>query len=229
MLIILRDYFLFFAIYSFGGWVVEILNFMIFKKKFVNRGFLIGPYLPIYGFGSIFIITFLQKYQYELITLFCMSMFICAVLEYFASFVMEKLFRARWWDYSDKRFNINGRICLETLCLFGIGGCFEVYFLHPIITSVLGLFSNYILSALAIVLFVIMLIDFLVSFKIIFNFRSFASNLKKDSSVEINKIVKKIISSKSVLGKRLINAFPNLQTNLKKVSTRRIKFHKKRK
>lgn len=223
MWVVLRDSFLLFMIYSFIGWIIEMVNFLIESKKIVNRGFLIGPYLPIYGFGSLLMSMFLQKYSTDLITLFCMCTIVCCILEYFTSYIMEKLFHARWWDYSRKKFNINGRICLETAVLFGIGGCLIICVANPIIISLLSMIPSTVLNVLAIILFVIIFVDFLVSFKVIFTFRSFTNNVRKDSTSEINKLVKKMISSKSILGKRLMQAFPDFKLSIKELKNKKLK------
>lgn len=98
-----EPYFLLFIIYSMIGWTIEVLLQFIEKKRLINRGFLIGPYCPIYGFGAVVMTLILDKYQDNLIILFGMSMLICTVLEYLTSYIMEKLFKARWWDYSQKK------------------------------------------------------------------------------------------------------------------------------
>lgn len=223
MIEIIRNYFLLFIIYSFIGWIVELINVFIIEHKIVDRGFLIGPYLPIYGFGALFIITFLSKYKSDLITLFCMSTIICATLEYITSFIMEKLFHARWWDYSSNKFNINGRICLETASLFGIGGCIIIYIIQPVLDSIILFFNPLFLNIVAIVLAVIFVADLLVSFKIIYSFKTITNDVRKDSSSEINKMVKKVLSSKSIFTKRLILAFPNVQALTKNFTKKRKK------
>mgnify|MGYP004517235069 FL=1 len=223
MIEIIRNYFLLFIIYSFIGWIVELINVFIIEHKIVDRGFLIGPYLPIYGFGALFIITFLSKYKSDLITLFCMSTIICATLEYITSFIMEKLFHARWWDYSSNKFNINGRICLETASLFGIGGCIIIYIIQPVLDSIILFFNPLFLNIVAIVLAVIFVADLLVSFKIIYSFKTITNDVRKDSSSEINKMVKKVLSSRSIFTKRLILAFPNVQALTKNFTKKRKK------
>ena len=119
-----------FLIYSFIGWIVEVSAFLIQDHKFVNRGFFIGPVVPIYGTGGILITLLLTKYQSDPVTLFCMAVVVCSILEYFTSYVMEKLFKTRWWDYSNKKFNINGRICLTNLLFFGLMGLVMVYLVN---------------------------------------------------------------------------------------------------
>ena len=121
-------YFILFMFYSFIGWIIEIINEIITEKRYVNRGFLVGPYCPIYGFGTIFMITLLTRYLDDFIVLFIMSVVICSLLEYFTSYIMEKMFKARWWDYSDKKFHINGRICLSNCIAFGVLGLLIVKF-----------------------------------------------------------------------------------------------------
>ena len=222
MIEIIRNYFLLFIIYSFIGWIVELINVFIIEHKIVDRGFLIGPYLPIYGFGALFIIAFLSKYKSDLITLFCMSTIICATLEYITSFIMEKLFHARWWDYSSNKFNINGRICLETASLFGIGGCIIIYIIQPILDSIILFFNPLFLNIAAIVLAIIFVADLLVSFKIIYSFKTITNDVRKDSSNEINKMVKKVLSSRSIFTKRLILAFPNVQALTKNFTKKKV-------
>ena len=100
MLMEIEKYVLLFFIYSFAGWLMETVQISIRQKKFVNRGFLIGPYCPIYGCGVILITLLLQKYAGDIPLTFILSILICGTLEYMTSYVMEKIFKARWWDYS---------------------------------------------------------------------------------------------------------------------------------
>lgn len=207
------EIFLMFIIYSLLGWIIEVANFLIVQKKFINRGFLIGPYCPIYGLGGVLITLFLSQYKNNVITLFVMAMFICALLEYLTSFLMEKLFNARWWDYTNKKFNINGRICLETLSAFGLLGCVVIYLLNPIIYTLFNCLTPVPLKIVSIILFIIFTIDTLISFKIISNFKSTTSQFRnKDNTEEITKKVKEVLYKKSPFTKRLIQAFPNLKT-----------------
>ena len=132
MLYTISFWFVLFMLYSFIGYVAEIIAVSIIQKRVVlNRGFLIGPYLPIYGVGCMIMVLFLRRYENDLLALFIMSAFYCSVLEYFTSLIMEKIFKLRWWDYSNNKFNINGRICLKNAVLFGIGGIIVVKVLHP--------------------------------------------------------------------------------------------------
>ena len=95
---IIKIYFLLFLIYSFFGWCMEVCVSLIERKKFVNRGFLLGPYCPIYSSGAILISILLNKFINTPIILFAMAILVCGILEYLTSFFMEKIFRLRWWD-----------------------------------------------------------------------------------------------------------------------------------
>ena len=136
------EYFLSFMLYSFIGWGIEVLLTYSRNKKFVNRGFLLGPYCPIYGCGCLLIIFLLKRYTDNMLVLFILAMVICMVLEYLTSFCMEIIFKARWWDYSDRKYNINGRVCLEYAIFFGIGGTLIMYIVHPFVLGIVNKFSN---------------------------------------------------------------------------------------
>lgn len=205
-------YFLLFIIYSFIGWLLEVITEYIHKKRFVNRGFLIGPYCPIYGFAALSMIILLRRYLKDPVALFIMAIVICSIMEYFTSYVMEKLFHAKWWDYSNNKFNINGRICLETMIPFGIGGLLLMYFINPFIVNCLNMLPLLILKIVAIVIFIIFLLDNIVSFKVIAGLKNYRFTDVKDSTAEITKIVKdKILKSEHAFTKRLIKAFPNIK------------------
>ena len=113
--------FLWFLFYSFCGWVYESILVSILERRPVNRGFLNGPLCPIYGVGAVGAVVVLGQVHNPLVV-FLLSMVGASILEYVTSWVMEALFHARWWDYSDYKFNLNGRICLLGAFVFGVGG-----------------------------------------------------------------------------------------------------------
>lgn len=204
---IVCKYFLLFLFYSFLGWILEMVVCSIADKKVVNRGFLIGPYCPIYGSGCLLIISLLHKYQDDPFTLFIMAVIVCSLLEYFTSYIMEKLFKARWWDYSDRRFNINGRICLDNLVLFGILGLLIFYVANPFFGGLIDRFNDTVLMVVAIVLFVVFIVDGIISLKVISGFKNVAKSIHKDSTDEITSKVRELLLEKNWLYKRLIKAF----------------------
>lgn len=202
-------YFLLFIIYSFIGWLIEVIGKLFEKHKFINRGFLVGPICPIYGHGCIVMILTLSKYKDNPLTLFINAIFICSLLEYFTSYFMEKIFKARWWDYSTKRFNLNGRICAETMIPFGILGTLVICVINPIFEYILNMFNFETIKITAIVIFIIYLVDNIVSLTIMFGFKGTLKTVEKDGTEEITKKVKDILINKNVLYKRLVEAFPN--------------------
>lgn len=203
-------YFFIFIIYTFLGWVLEVAFIFIKTKRFVNRGFLIGPACPIYGFGALIMMFYLTQYKDEPFTVFIMGAFICSTLEYITSYIMEKIFKARWWDYSDKKFNVNGRICLTYAFLFGLCGVIMICFTNPIIIYLLNLIPENIMMIISSSFLIIFITDVLVSFNIISKFKTTALNIAKDSTEEINKKVIETIKNK-VLQKRIVKAFPSLK------------------
>ena len=206
-MILFSKYFLLFMIYSFFGWIMEMIVCSIYDKKVVNRGFLIGPYCPIYGCGCILIISLLFKYKNDPFTLIVMAMLVCGLLEYFTSYIMEKLFKARWWDYSDKRFNINGRICLETLIAFGALALLLTYVVNPFFVGIIDKLNSILLIVISSVLLVIFITDMCISLKVISGFKNVAKSINKDNTEEITKKVKEMLLKRNWLYKRLIKAF----------------------
>ena len=193
------------------GWLLEVVWTFITDKKLVNRGFLIGPYCPIYGTGCILMILLLQKYSDDILVLFIMSMLICSILEYATSYFMEKIFKARWWDYSNRKFNINGRICLETLIPFGILGCVLIYALNPFVSKLIKAIPSNVLIIISGIVFIAFLIDNIVSFKVISKIKVSSQKLIEDNTEEITKKVREYISKYSKSGKRLMQSFPNIK------------------
>ncbi len=210
----IQMYFLLFMIYSFLGWCLEVTCKLIEYKKFINRGFMIGPYCPIYGWGAVAITCLLYRYSYDPLVLFVMTVVTCCILEYLTSYFMEKLFKARWWDYSKRKFNINGRVCLGTSVPFGAFGLIITYILNPFFIGLLSKLSLDIINIFSIVLVCIHAIDFIVSSIVIFSFRKTSANVNKegssDNTQQITEKVKSILISKSWMHRRLIKAYPGL-------------------
>ena len=203
--------FILFILYSFIGYLVEVLSVSLGQKKIIlSRGFLIGPYLPIFGIGSIFMSIYLVKYQNSLFELFIMSMLSCLVIEYLGSSIMEKIFKLRWWDYSHKKYNVNGRICLETGILFGLGGIIVVKIIDPFLKGIISLLPEVLVIILGIVLTVVFIIDFIISYYITFNLKINVSKYcNKDATEEIKKLIREELSKHKLLTNRLVDSFPD--------------------
>lgn len=200
-----------FLIYAVVGWICEMFYTSIPSKKVVNRGFLLGPYCPIYGCGCMLIIWLLEKFTDSPLVLFTQAMVICMALEYLTSLLMEVIFKARWWDYSSQKYNINGRVCLETAIPFGLGGLVIMYLINPIVDSILTSIPNILLIIISLVLFIMFITDFVVSTSVIYKFKNSSKNIMKDSTEEITEKVREYLTNHSVYTKRLVDAFPNVR------------------
>ena len=213
-------YFLYFIIYSFIGWLMEVVLKSKDEHKFVNRGFLIGPICPIYGFGVLLIILLVGNSKSDLLAVFLKSILVCSVLAYFTSYFMEKLFHARWWDYSKNKYNINGRICLETMLPFGILSTIVIYVVHPLVIKFVSLFSNTLLIILTILFGILFIVDNIVSFNVMFNIKKEFHKIKKDNTDYIKGKVSKWLEENTYLYKRIRYAFPNFKIKniIKKMS-----------
>ena len=213
------SYCILFFIYSFLGWIMEVSLTLITDKKFVNRGFLLGPCCPIYGCGCILLNLLLHNYTNNVLVLFILTMFTCSLLEYITSFLMEKIFNARWWDYSNNKFNINGRVCLETIVPFGILGLVLIYVINPFIFDNLSKVPTNVINIIAVVVAVLFTLDLIISLTVISNVRKattkFDKENPKDSTDEISRKVREFLKSKSPLNRRLVEAFPELTAIIK--------------
>ena len=181
------------------------------EKKFVNRGFLLGPICPIYGYGVLLIVLIIGTNDKDILSIFLKSILVCSILEYFTSFFMEKIFKARWWDYSNARFNINGRICLETMLPFGILGTIALYFIHPRFQYLVSLLNPTVKAILAITLLVVYTLDNMISFKVM---RKIKIQIKKHNEDNTNLIKNKVmewINENSFLYKHIVKAFPHFK------------------
>lgn len=211
MLHTIEIYFLLFISYAFLGWCMEVTCKFIQYKKFINRGFLIGPYCPIYGWGALAITILLKRYMEDPLVLFVMSTLICSIIEYLTSYFMEKKYHARWWDYSNKKFNINGRICLETLIPFGILGVAIMYGTNPILFKLYNQIPQLVINILTVILFIGFIVDNIISSNIISSINVEENKLIKDNTEEITEKIKQVLRQKSWLHRRLINAYPGLK------------------
>ena len=214
----ISTYILLFFIYSFLGWSLEVICKFVSDHKFVNRGFLIGPYCPIYGWGALIMTFLLNKYLDDPVTLFIMIILVCSILEYLTSYFLEKIYHTRWWDYSNYKFNINGRICLETMIPFGIFGMLIMYKANPFFVGIINKLPNTFALILFILLIIIFIVDNIISSKTILEIQKINKSiqsklvLKKDDTERITKLVReKIEKSKKILNRRLIHAFPHLK------------------
>jgi uncharacterized membrane protein len=133
-------WFLLFFIYGIIGYLIETVGCSVAQKRFVNRGFLFGPYLPIWGFGALLITLLLTRFEGNYLTLFLLGALLCGILEYFVSWLLEKVFRNKWWHYRNPD-NIHGRVRVSYVVGFGLGTILIIAVLNPLLFAFLGQFS----------------------------------------------------------------------------------------
>lgn len=162
-----------FFVYCFIGWIYEVIWEFKVGNGFVNRGFLYGPYLPIYGFGVLTLYFILKKFlktklkigkiNIMPIFVFVMILVIASIIEYVASFGMEVLFQKRWWDYSYDFININGRVSLRNSSLLALGALILLYIVHPILEKIFSKVNPKVLKIMSFVIVIVMSVDFIIT------------------------------------------------------------------
>ncbi len=181
-----------FILYSLIGWIGEMIYCYIYDKSFVNRGFLCGPICPIYGVGALFIIFCLDGVKDNIFLVFILGLIGCSVLEYITGYLMEKLFMAKWWDYSDHRFNIKGRVCLLNSIIFGIGSVIIIYLIHPLVMLFVNGLSKVEVVVLGVSLIIYFVFDYVFSFLMTLKYKRINSNNEEFLNDYFNKKIIKI-------------------------------------
>lgn len=188
MLISFVNYSLMFFVFSTIGWTIECIYCSIGNKKLINRGFLYGPVCPIYGTGAlvfeILLTPLSDPFQKRWWLVVIVGMVLADIVEYFTSYIMENLFNARWWDYSENFLNLHGRICFKHTCYWGLFSFIFVYVISPAYKSVINLIPQNIRNIAIGVIFVIFFIDLVFTVK---------------ATLDIHKLMKKIDSFKASL------------------------------
>ena len=167
-----------------------------------------GPWCPIYGFGAVFISLLLSRHAEDPLAVFGLAILICGILEYSTSYMMEKIFHARWWDYSTKKFNLNGRVCADTLLPFGLLGLLLVYAITPVMFSCFDLLSETMIQIICLSLSLLFLADITISTTTLVKIRVHAGKLDGDSTEKITNEVRSVLAEKSALVRRMMRAFP---------------------
>ena len=202
-----------FAFYSFAGWIVEVIYRSIEHRRFVNAGFLHGPFVPIYGSGALLIILIdSAMVSFNVFIKSAVYFFALSAMEYITGYLCEKIFRLKLWDYSGNRFNINGRVCLLYSFYWTSAALLFTSFIHPAVSDIL-LSAGYSLTAGFSVIFILYFTaDLIFSLTSAVSFREKISILYREylnlDVPEFDRIMNSI--------KRLYRAFPYLSNYLKR-------------
>ncbi len=175
--------YLFFFIYAFLGWCTEVVYASLTVGKFVNRGFLNGPLCPIYGFGVIAVVNLLMPVKDNLFLLFVGSIFITSLIELLTGFILEKIFHNKWWDYSDRPFNIGGYICPLFSLMWGIACLIVVDKIHPMISELVNLIPDTAAVVFLVIMSIILLIDFIATVNTIFKLNKKLKHIEELSAM----------------------------------------------
>ena len=191
---IISRYLVYFIVFSLIGWIWESIYCTIVNKEWRNRGFLFGPICPIYGFGCIFGMGLTElsvhlgftdyPWWYVVIIFFVLG----TALEYFTSWLLEKLFHAYWWDYSDMPLNIKGRICLPASLFFGFGGLLIVYVIAPACFHIANLIPPLIIELTALIFMAFLAVDTTLTLCALSDFLSKAHSVEDDFNEHMNSL-----------------------------------------
>ena len=213
-----------FFVFSFLGWVMEVTLKYIQYHRFINRGFLIGPYCPIYGAGVV-MVTVLVGGLVGIRggtpgEIFLAGFFICGALEYFISWYMEKVFHARWWDYSRKPMNLNGRIWIGNLMLFGLASVVIVLWIDPLFFRMIEKWSPFWLHFTAIGIAALLVTDYVISHLLMDIVRREIDAQEGDSTEEISRCIHELLRDRNLFLRRIHQAYPELQARPRAVMER---------
>lgn len=214
---------LLFFIYAFAGWCMEVALKYRQYHRFINRGFLTGPICPIYGCGAVLItvvIGNLASVESGLVMTFALSLIICGAVEYLTSLVLERIFHARWWDYSQKPMNLHGRVWIGNLLLFGLAGVAIIHIANPALYSVLDRMKLRTREVLAIALLAVIATDFVISYFVLKLVKVGIDSSEADNTEEISKEVRQLLTNRSYFYKRFSDAYPEVVFKTERVQAR---------
>ena len=213
---------LFFA-YAILGWCIEVTLKYFQFHRFINRGFLTGPWLPIYGSGAVLItlaVDGLAPLESSVGTTFALSFVLCGTVEYMTSFVMEKRYHARWWDYSRKPMNLHGRVWIGNLILFGLGGVLIAKVLNPVFLGVFGMLTLSGREILAAGLGGLFLADCIMSHFVLKLVKTGVESSEADNTEEISREVRLLLRDRSVFHRRFADAYPEVIYKTERIAAR---------
>ncbi|MCR5664387.1 MAG: putative ABC transporter permease [Oscillospiraceae bacterium] len=214
---------LLFAAYSFVGWCIEVTLKFFQYRRFINRGFLTGPVLPIYGSGAALItvaVSLLPGAESGYGTTFAVSFVLCGAVEYGTSYYLEKRFQARWWDYSQKPMNLHGRVWIGNLVLFGLGGVLIVKGINPILYRLFAAAPLSLREGAAILFFLLFTADYIGSHFILKLVKDGVDRSEADDTEAIGREIRTLLSDRSAFHKRFADAYPEVVYRTERVRQR---------
>ena len=217
------DLVLLFFSFSFLGWSIEVVLQYRQFHRFINRGFLAGPWLPIYGSGAVLItlaVGDISRYEFAYGTTFAISFVVCGAVEYLASWYMEKRFHARWWDYSQKPMNLHGRVWIGNLILFGLGGVLIIHVINPALFPLFDAAPLQARQVAAGALAAVFAADFVMSHFVLKLVKLGVERSEADNTEEIGREIRLLLSDRSYFHRRFADAYPEVTYRTERISAR---------
>lgn len=180
------DLLIYYIIYSFLGWCAEVCYAYKNQKKFVNRGFLHGPLCPIYGACILSVVIILSNINCNLFAMLIIATIFTSFIEYFTGLILEKLFKTKYWDYTEDPFNLHGRICLHFSLMWGAVSLLIVKVIHPLMISAVTIIPSNFRLAFSLILLFYLLLDFSHTIKSLINSKNIL-HLQFDGNLFFNK------------------------------------------
>ena len=210
----LSQWLLFFFLYSFFGWIWESCYVSLRKHRWVNRGVMHGPMLPLYGSGAVSVLIITLPVRDNLPLVFIMGMIGATLLEFFTGMVMESLFHVRYWDYSHLKFNVKGYICPVASLCWGVFSIMMVKVVHIPIEEVILKIPMAIADGLAFVLTVVAAVDFTQSFNEAMDMKKMLAQLD-ETKVQIRKLQERIREASEEMSEKLRTAAEGVPEKLR--------------
>jgi uncharacterized membrane protein len=212
-IIIKNDFIILFAVYSFGGWMIEVVYRSFNQKKFVNAGLLYGPFIPIYGFGAFLVLLLEHLFSsFGFFVKLALYGVVLTIVEYVVGVLIEKIFHVQLWDYSENRFNLHGRVCILYSCFWTGLAVLFIAVIHPVVFAVVGFMNDAFIYVASMLFLAYIAADFVFSIASLTDFRKKISFLYSDYVNLSNFEIEKIFDS----FKRLVSAFPYLNKYIAK-------------
>lgn len=199
-----------FIIYSFMGWIYETTFCTVTEGKWENRGFLYGPVCPIYGVGALAItavmsLTHENEIELSMLQIFIVSVIGSAILEYTTSWVLEKLFHAVWWDYSNLPLNVHGRISLFTSLGFGLAGLLIVYKIEPFTIGVVDQIPAIMMELLALCFTFIFASDLTLTVTVLHHFDKTVAHMEEKFNQHMEAVVDTAVQQSNKIKESMLN------------------------
>ena len=224
--------FWYFIIYSLIGWMIEVIFLAVTQGKIVNRGFLNGPLCPVYGSGVLMVLIVLYLVDSILgiktsvdashpMILFAIGIVFATLIEFMAGFILDKLFHARWWDYSERKFNINGYICLEFSIVWGLAIAFVLRVIQPGIENIVDMIPHILGILFLVIIYLIFVADIVITVLTVLKM-----NKQLERMEDIQKSILKISNEMSeLIGSGTIKTMGKLEKGYETATIKQLQLH----